>query len=77
MSLILEPKLLPMSFSKDSKQKLIAVAAVIIVLLLGLTSYLTYSNLQLEKKRAEVTEKLEDANLVKADLEKQYYEALA
>ncbi len=65
-----------MSFSNDSKQKLTAVAAVIIVALLGLNAFLIYNNRQHKAENEELTVKLDEAKLLEAEIEKQYYDAL-
>ena len=65
-----------MSFSKDSKQKLTAVAAVVIVALLGLNAFLIYNNMQHKADNEQLTVKLDEAKLLEAEIEKQYYDAL-
>ncbi len=65
-----------MSFSKDSKQKLTAVAAVVIVALLGLNAFLIYNNMQHKADNEALTVKLDEAKLLEAEIEKQYYDAL-
>ncbi len=65
-----------MSFSKDSKQKLTAVAAVVIVALLGLNAFLIYNNMQHKETNEALSVKLDEAKLLEAEIEKQYYDAL-
>ena len=66
-----------MSFSKDSKQKLSAIGAVVIVALLGVTAFLLYNNYNQDMViDTQKTELLETEQL-KAELEKQYYESLS
>ncbi len=66
-----------MSFSKDSKQKLSAIGAVVIVALLGVTAFLLYNNYNQDMViDSQKTELLETEQL-KAELEKQYYESLS
>lgn len=65
-----------MSSSKDSKQKLTAVAAVVIVALLGLNAFLIYNNNQQKSENEALTVKLDEAKLLEAEIEKQYYDAL-
>lgn len=65
-----------MSFSKDSRQKLTAVAAVVIVALLGLNAFLIYNNMQHKADNESLTVKLDEAKLLEAEIEKQYYDAL-
>lgn len=64
-----------MSFSNDSKQKLTAIAAVIILLLLATNAVLLYNNYNksetIEKQEAE----LNDTKKLKAELEKLHYAA--
>lgn len=66
-----------MSFSKDSKQRLTAFAAVIIVALLGTNAFLLYNKYNqaqvIENQKMEINE----GEKLKADLEKQYYESLS
>ncbi|MFT5168325.1 MAG: hypothetical protein ACI8P3_003567 [Saprospiraceae bacterium] len=65
-----------MSFSNDSKQKLTAVAAVVIVALLGLNAFLIYNNMQHKSDNEALSVKLDEAKLLEAEIEKQYYDAL-
>ncbi len=66
-----------MSFTKDSKQKLTAIAAVIIVALLGLNAFLVYNKISQDKKIEAQKSELEEAEQLKVELEKEYYDALA
>ncbi|MEM9921444.1 MAG: hypothetical protein AAF990_25305 [Bacteroidota bacterium] len=66
-----------MSFSKDSKQKLIAFAAVFIVALLGINAYLLYNKYNQDKIIEQTSMDLDEAQKLNTELEKQYYEALA
>ncbi len=66
-----------MSFSQDSKQKLIAIAAVIIVALLGINAFLLYNKYNQDKLIDQQEVELDEAKELKAELEKQYYEALS
>ena len=65
-----------MSSSKDSKQKLTAVAAVVIIALLGLNLFLIFNNKQHKADKDALTVKLDEAKLLEAEIEKQYYDAL-
>jgi len=64
-----------MSFSNDSKQKLTAIAAVIILLLLATNAVLLYNNYQKTEKIEEVSTELEDTQKLRKELEKLHYAA--
>lgn len=66
-----------MSFSRDSKQKLTTVAAVIIVALLGINAFLLWNKFSQEKVIASKDMELNESEHIKAELEKQYYESLS
>lgn len=66
-----------MSFTKDSKQKLTAIAAVVIVALLGLNAFLVYNKISQDRKIESQNMELEEAEQLKVELEKEYYDALA
>ncbi len=66
-----------MSFSKDSKQKLIAISAAIIVFLLGVNAFLLYNKYNQDKVIQQQTVDIDEAEKLRADLEKQYYESLS
>lgn len=66
-----------MSFTKDSKQKLTAIAAVVIVALLGLNAFLVYNKISQDRKIEAQNMELEEAEQLKVELEKEYYDALA
>jgi hypothetical protein len=66
-----------MSFTKDSKQKLTAIAAVVIVALLGLNAFLVYNKISQDRKIESQNLELEEAEQLKVELEKEYYDALA
>ena len=65
-----------MSFSKDSKQKLTAIAAVIILLLLATNAVLLYNNYQKSNEITKVSSELSETEKLRAELEKQHYAAL-
>lgn len=65
-----------MSFSKDSKQKLTAIAAVIILLLLATNAVLLYNNYQKSNELTKVSSELSETEKLKDELEKQHYAAL-
>jgi myosin heavy subunit len=69
----------PPSSSKpdNSKQRLIAIAAVVIVALLAINAVLLVSYTKRGKSNAELTSNLDESQQLKAELEKQYYEALS
>ncbi len=64
-----------MSFSNDSKQKLTAIAAVIILLLLATNAVLLYNNYQKNETIDEVTTKLDETKKLRGELEKLHYAA--
>lgn len=61
----------------NSKQRLIAIAAVIIVALLGVNIFLMVSKAKQSRLNQELTSQLDESEQLKAELEKQYYEALS
>ena len=63
--------------SDNSKQRLIAIAAVIIVALLGINAFLLVSYNKKGKANNRLSTELNESEQLKADLEKQYYEALS
>lgn len=66
-----------MSFSKDSKQKLTAIAAVVIVALLALNAFLYYNYNKERTEKTELEAQNEETEKLKLELEKQYYDALS
>ena len=65
------------STTDNSKQRLIAIAAVIIVALLGVNAFLLINKFRDKRVKSELTAELTEAEQLKAELEKQYYEALS
>lgn len=65
-----------MATTDNSKQRLIAIAAVVIVLLLGVNAFLLVNKAKQDSKNQELTSQLDEAGQLKAELEKQYYDAL-
>ena len=63
--------------NNNSKQKLIAIAAVVIILLLGINAFLLINNMKQKSTIEEQTQELGEAEQLKVELEKQYYEALS
>lgn len=61
----------------NSRQRLIAIAAVIIVALLGINAFLLISYNKRSKMNKQLTYQLDESEQLKAELEKQYYEALS
>ncbi len=61
----------------NSKQRLIAIAAVIIVALLAVNAWLLFKYTQADKVQETLTTQLNESDQLKAELEKSYYEALA
>jgi myosin heavy subunit len=60
----------------NSKQRIIAIAAVIIVALLGVNAFLLVSKMKDSKENTELNAQLDESEQLKAELEEQYYEAL-
>lgn len=65
------------SSPQKGKNNTIAIAAVIIVALLGLSAFLGVRNFQLNNTKQELTADFEKTEELKVELEKQYYEALS
>lgn len=63
--------------SDSSKQRLIAIAAVVIVLLLGANVFLLINNSKQKADNTELSANLDNAEKLKVELEKQYYESLS
>lgn len=63
--------------NNDSRQKLIAIAAVVIILLLGVNAFLLVNNMKQKTTIEEQTVEISEAEKLKVELEKQYYEALS
>ncbi len=66
-----------MSFSKDSKQRLTAIGAVAIVALLGICAFLMFQNVNNNQTIAQQEIKIDEAEKLKLELEKQYYASLS
>jgi cell division protein FtsB len=69
----------PNSNSKDdgSKQRIIAISATLIVILLGLSIFLFVRTQNLSKAQEMTSVKLDESEQLKAELEEQYYQALS
>lgn len=65
------------SNGSNNKQRLIAIAAVVVVALLVVNGILLYNKFTQDKKISEQTTELEEQEKLKAELEKQYFEALS
>lgn len=65
------------SSDNSSKQRLIAIAAVIIVALLGINAFLLFNKFKQDRVNTELASGLEEAEQLKEELEQQYYEALS
>jgi hypothetical protein len=63
--------------SQSSQQKLLALATVAIIALLGLSAFLIYTKVNQDKLIKKQSVELIDEARVKADLEKEYYQALS
>lgn len=63
--------------SDSSKQRLIAIAAVVIVLLLGANVFLLINKSKQDAENKELSSQLTESEQLKVELEKQYYESLS
>lgn len=63
--------------SASKKQQTTAIAAVIAVVLLGLCTFLLIRNYNLKSENQQLSSNYDESEQLKADLEKQYYEALS
>lgn len=61
----------------NSKQRIIAIAAVVIIALLGINIFLLVNRAQMNRMNQDLTSSLDESEQLKAELEKQYYEALS
>lgn len=61
----------------NSKQRLIAIAAVIIVVLLGVNAFLLFNKFKQDRLNSELTTELDETEQLRAELEQQYYAALS
>ena len=60
----------------SSKQRIIAIAAVIVFALLAVNAFLLWSKMNADKEISEQRVELDESNRLYTELEKQYYEAL-
>jgi len=63
--------------SQSSQQKLLALATVAIIALLGLSAFLIYTKINQDKLIKSQSSELIEETRLKADLEKEYYQALS
>ncbi|GJM34025.1 MAG: hypothetical protein DHS20C18_30260 [Saprospiraceae bacterium] len=63
--------------NKSNQQRNTAIAAVVIVALLGLCTFLVVRNYQLGNTNTSLAANFDESEQLKAELEKQYYEALS
>src|SRR5258706_8244859 len=63
--------------SQSSQQKLLALATVAIIALLGLSAFLIYTKINQDKLIKGQSSELIEETKVKAELEKQYYQSLS
>lgn len=63
--------------TNDSKQRIIAIAAVAIILLLMGNAFFLWNNYQKDAVIEQQTQSIDEAEKLKVELEKQYYEALS
>ncbi len=66
-----------MSFSRDSKSKLTAVAATVIIALLGINAFLLYNKISQAKVIDQQAIELTTADQLRAELDKNYHETLS
>jgi hypothetical protein len=63
--------------SDNSKQRIIAIAAVLVIALLGVNVFLMVNRAGQAKANKELSSQLSESEQLKAELEKQYYQALS
>lgn len=63
--------------TNQSRQKLIAIAAIVIVALLAVNAWLLYSYTEANKAQANLSTQLEEVNALQEQLNEEYYEAKA
>ncbi len=68
---------MPSSDSGNSRQRLVAITSVIIVALVGIIAFLVIDKFKQSRENTELSAQLDETEAVKADLEKQYYDALS
>ena len=66
-----------MSTSKANSQRLIAIVAVVVVILLAINAFLLYNKIQQDKLITQQKTELTEAEKLSAELEKQYNESLS
>jgi len=66
-----------MTASNESKQRITAIAAVVGVLLCGIIAFLLYNKASSDEIIARQTTEINEAEQLKTELDKQYYEALS
>ena len=71
------PNPAPKSGTDNSKQRIIAIAAVVIIALLGVNIFLLVNKAKQSRINEGLTAQLDESEQLKAELEKQYYEALS
>ncbi len=71
------PNPAPKPGSDNSKQRIIAIAAVVIIALLGVNIFLLVNKAKQTRLNEGLTAQLDESEQLKAELEKQYYEALS
>lgn len=71
------PKPSSTSSTDNSKGRIIAISATLIVVLLGLSIFLFVKNQNLSKAQEMTSVKLDESEQLKAELEEQYYQALS
>lgn len=63
--------------SGNSRQRLVAITSVIIVALLGVNAFLLINKFKKDRENTELSSQLDEKETLRADLEKQYYDALS
>ena len=66
-----------MSTSKANSQRLIAIVAVVVVVLLAINAFLLYNKIQQDKVITQQETELSEAEKLSTELEKQYHESLS
>lgn len=63
--------------TSNSNSRLLPIAIIGLILLLGVSGYLAYQNNQLKSNYTQLENRLDETEILKKDVEKQYYESLA
>lgn len=67
----------PKSAKQESRQRIIAIAAVIILILLAVNAFLLINYLKKGKENTQLVAQVDETEQLRAELEKQYYQAMS